>query len=137
MEAPDSGRLQVKQSSKGYQKDKEEGDSIEHMIKKSPTVAKEEKVEDGPVRETVTSSQKSTGEMYRKKAGLMQLSKEELLHLLSIMEGEVQVNVLQLYYVYTVTHSLIFVWSGTKLYAEEENDLASRSSSEVSFNQFL
>ncbi|MCI4389600.1 hypothetical protein PGIGA_G00100030 [Pangasianodon gigas] len=93
MEAPDSGCLQVKQPSKDYQKDKEEGDSIEDMIKKSPTMVekeKEEKAEDGLVRATVKRSQKPAGEKCRKKAGLMQLSKEELLHLLGIMEGEVQ-----------------------------------------------
>lgn len=104
MEAPDSGRLQVKQPSKGYQKDKDEGDSIEDMIKKSPSMVgkekeKEEKVEDGPVRAMVKSSQKPAGEKCRKKTGLMQLSKEELLHLLGIMEGEVQVPVL-IYYIF-------------------------------------
>lgn len=96
MEAPDGGRLQVKQPNKSYQKDKDEGDSIEDMIKKSPTMVekeKEEKVEDGSVHATVKRSQKPTGEKCRNKAGLMQLSKEELLRLLSIMEGEVQVTV--------------------------------------------
>lgn len=95
MEAPDSGRLQVKPPSKVYQKDKEEVDSIEDMIKKSPAVVemeKEEKVEDGPVRAIVQKSQNPAEEKCRKKAGLMQLSKEELLHLLGIMEGEVQVT---------------------------------------------
>lgn len=99
MEAPDSGRLQVKQPSKAYHKDKEERDSIEDMIKKSPTTVveekeKEEKAKDAPVHMTAMRVQKPAGEKCRRKAGLMQLSKEELLHLLGIMEGEVQVSLL-------------------------------------------
>ncbi|KAM9435593.1 filamin-A-interacting protein 1 isoform 2-T2 [Clarias gariepinus] len=93
MEDPDSGHLRVKQPSKGYQKDKKEGHSIQDMIEESPTMEekeKEEKVEDGPVQATMKRLQKPAGENCRKKAGLMQLSKEELLRLLSIMEGEVQ-----------------------------------------------
>lgn len=96
MEAPESRRLQVKQPSKGYQKDKEDGDTFEDMIKKSPTTVveeteKEEKVEDGPAPVNVMRSPKPAEEKCRKKAGLVQLSQEQLLHLLGIMEGEVQV----------------------------------------------
>ncbi|KAI4884683.1 hypothetical protein NFI96_003743 [Prochilodus magdalenae] len=92
MESPDSGHLQVKQPGKSFHKDKECGDSIQDLMKQTVTAEKEkerERKDENVVPGTVKKAQKPAGQC-RSKAGLMELSKEELVRLLSIMEGEVQ-----------------------------------------------
>ncbi|XP_062857783.1 filamin-A-interacting protein 1 isoform X2 [Trichomycterus rosablanca] len=92
MEARDSGYLPIKQPSKGFQKQKQEGESIEDVMKKTPIVVEKVKMEKG---EKVTGSpavkkSQRPAEKCKRKAELMELSKEQLLHLLGVMEGEVQ-----------------------------------------------
>ncbi|XP_036438071.1 filamin-A-interacting protein 1 isoform X2 [Colossoma macropomum] len=92
MESPDSGHLQVKQPRKSFQKEKELGDSIQELMKQTVTVEQEkerERKDENVAPGTVKRAQKPTDQC-RRKAGLMELSKEELVRLLSIMEGEVQ-----------------------------------------------
>ncbi|XP_072543140.1 filamin-A-interacting protein 1 isoform X2 [Salminus brasiliensis] len=92
METPDGGHLQVKQPGKIFHKDKEQGDSIQELMKKTPTAEMEKEMErkdENVVPATVKRTQKPT-EKCRRKAGLMELSKEDLVRLLGIMEGEVQ-----------------------------------------------
>uniref|UniRef100_A0A8B9L389 Filamin A interacting protein 1b n=1 Tax=Astyanax mexicanus TaxID=7994 RepID=A0A8B9L389_ASTMX len=92
MEAPDGGHLQVKQPGKSFHKDKEQRESIQELMKKTPTAQMEkdmERKDENVVPATVKRAQKPS-EKCKRKAGLMELSKEDLVQLLSIMEGEVQ-----------------------------------------------
>ncbi|XP_017551189.1 filamin-A-interacting protein 1 isoform X2 [Pygocentrus nattereri] len=92
MESPDSGHLQVKQPGKSFHKEMEHGDSIQELMKQTVTAEKEkerERKDENVVPGTVKRAEKPSDQC-RRKAGLMELSKEELVRLLSIMEGEVQ-----------------------------------------------
>ncbi|XP_076874155.1 filamin-A-interacting protein 1 isoform X2 [Brachyhypopomus gauderio] len=87
MESSDSGDLQVREPGKSFQKDMEEGD-IQEQMRKTHTAEMNREIEEensGPVKKT----QRPGGKCQRK-ATLMELSKEELLGLLTIMEGELQ-----------------------------------------------
>ncbi|XP_066532858.1 filamin-A-interacting protein 1 isoform X2 [Hoplias malabaricus] len=94
METPDGGQLQVKKPCKSFHKDKDPAESIQELMKQSDATEKEKEEEKEGKDEnvnpgTVKRTQKPTEEC-RRKAGLMELPKEELVRLLSIMEGEVQ-----------------------------------------------
>ncbi|XP_042359067.1 filamin-A-interacting protein 1 isoform X3 [Plectropomus leopardus] len=81
MEGPDDGHIQP---TKGFIKQEEE--NTPELTKRKMKVQREEK--DGRTAGSVKKSQKSP--VSRKTAAVLDLSKTDLLHLLGIMEGEVQ-----------------------------------------------
>ncbi|CAB1340392.1 unnamed protein product, partial [Coregonus sp. 'balchen'] len=93
MEGPDGRQInQVTQPTKAFTK--EEGENTPELVKRKMKVQRAEKEKEGKtvVSGTVKRPQRTTESSrgQKKAAGLTDLSKEDLLRLLGVMEGEVQ-----------------------------------------------